>query len=451
MDGQKPGRVVVCSFRYLGGATMPDTSYPWLKFYTTFLDDPKLNRVSERARWRYIQCYLLAGKADAEGLICCEDELLTINDISWRLRAEPATIEEDLSDLVEVGLLKSDNGAWVVTRFTDEQGPTQAAKREQWRERQRRHRERTKNQNKDSEEDEEEDGEEEVEVEVDLDLKKEKEEDTDKEVKRESRVTNDLVEVQEEKDSVVVFSSPFSKKLKTLNLTESEYSSVCLSLEKLIHEHGEDKVYDCFFRWAIEEQNMTIQKAINVIRKMLSSWEVPEGGGVPEPPLTYTADLKRRVVVWSDGVEEQIDKEGSFHDRRNGTFHYGRFPSIHNEGERRQNPTTFMEEVYRNGEWVMMNEEELAAERERNEAMAINEKIKFIKSYPFHSIAERYCEDLKEAGELPLEISDPYNIPIPSTVEQRRRWLKRLEEKNKGAIHDRIPIPQWLYEGIDVE
>ena len=118
---------------------------PWVKLYTEILDDPKLGRMSDALKWRFIQLILLAGECDQEGLIP-----LYLDDISWRLRIEIDLLKKDLTDLEGYGLITinmtpSDYiDSVTVIKFQERQGRTQSAKREQWRDRQQRHRDKDK-------------------------------------------------------------------------------------------------------------------------------------------------------------------------------------------------------------------------------------------------------------------------------------------------------------------
>jgi len=125
---------------------MAETSqvYPWIKLYTKMLDEPKLARLSEGACWRYVQLALLAGRAAAGGALAFGDEPATVEDIAWTLRIDADKLRAQLDELTRAGLVALEGGAYVLTRFLDEQGPGEGAKREQerakWRKRQARHR-----------------------------------------------------------------------------------------------------------------------------------------------------------------------------------------------------------------------------------------------------------------------------------------------------------------------
>lgn len=121
-----------------------NTSMPWIKLYTEILDDVKLSRLTDAQKWRFVQLLLLAGECDAEGALVTGDSPMTPEDVSWRLRIDTQTIVTDLEKLTALGLLHIEDGAIIISKFADRQGPTQEEKREQWRNRQKAHRERIK-------------------------------------------------------------------------------------------------------------------------------------------------------------------------------------------------------------------------------------------------------------------------------------------------------------------
>lgn len=120
------------------------SSMPWIKVYTEFLDDPKIGRVSESAKFRFIQLLLIAGDCDAEGYLSGESSPLTIEDIAWRLRLENKQLQKDMGELQDNDLIELDDDCWLICNFSDRQGRSQAEKRKGWNERQRNKRARDK-------------------------------------------------------------------------------------------------------------------------------------------------------------------------------------------------------------------------------------------------------------------------------------------------------------------
>lgn len=151
--------------------TQTSQVYPWIKLYTAMLDEPKLARMSEGACWRYVQLMLLAGRAAAGGALAFGDEPATVADIAWTLRIDTDKLRSQLDELTRAGLVALEGGAYVLTRFLDEQGPGEGAKREQerakWRKWQARHRAKVTGA-QEAESDSEPESEEELEQELEL-------------------------------------------------------------------------------------------------------------------------------------------------------------------------------------------------------------------------------------------------------------------------------------------
>jgi hypothetical protein len=106
--------------------------YPWLKFRTDLLDEPRYCKLSDLAKVLYFEVYLLAGKGDAGGLVLASDEPASVDDIAFILRRSADTVTAGLAEL-QASRLVDLNGGVTVCRFTSEQGPSQADKRDQWR------------------------------------------------------------------------------------------------------------------------------------------------------------------------------------------------------------------------------------------------------------------------------------------------------------------------------
>jgi DnaD/phage-associated family protein len=113
---------------------------PWVKIYTEILDDVKLSRLTDSQRWRFIQFVIMAAEGDAGGQLVTGDIPMTHEGITWRLRCDPQILETDIKRLIDLGLIEESGGVISVPKFAERQGPTQAAKREQWKLRQEKHR-----------------------------------------------------------------------------------------------------------------------------------------------------------------------------------------------------------------------------------------------------------------------------------------------------------------------
>lgn len=111
------------------------SSMPWVKMYTEMLDDPKIGRLSDAVKWRFVSLILLAGECDKDGYLSNGNELMTVDDIAWRMRITREQCEKDLESLVNCGLIDDIDGAYFVVKFSERQGRPQSEKRAQWRER----------------------------------------------------------------------------------------------------------------------------------------------------------------------------------------------------------------------------------------------------------------------------------------------------------------------------
>lgn len=115
-----------------------DRGYPWLKNYTSLLDNPRYMRLTDCAKAIYQELYLLAGRSDAGGLILGGGEIANPDDIAYLLRRDTSLLRAGLSELQAIGLITLESEQVIITRFEEEQGPSQKEKREQWQIRNRR-------------------------------------------------------------------------------------------------------------------------------------------------------------------------------------------------------------------------------------------------------------------------------------------------------------------------
>lgn len=99
----------------------------WIKLYHEMLDDPKVARLNDSTYRRFIECLLLAGELDEEGL------LPPVADMAWRLRQSETALAQDLSRLAigEMVELKQHEGEerWFISKFAKRQSPTPGAQR----------------------------------------------------------------------------------------------------------------------------------------------------------------------------------------------------------------------------------------------------------------------------------------------------------------------------------
>lgn len=125
---------------------MPHAPMPWVKLYTSRLDDVRFNRLPDALKWRWAQLTMLAGKLDAGGAFVLDGEPMTDDEIAWQLRIEAETWKQESERLKDHGYLLRNGHGWQLTDYLDAQGPdgAHAEKRAQWRERQERHRSKEK-------------------------------------------------------------------------------------------------------------------------------------------------------------------------------------------------------------------------------------------------------------------------------------------------------------------
>lgn len=117
------------------------SSMPWVKMYTEMLDDPKIGRLSDAIKWRFVSLVLLAGECDQDGALISGNEPMSVTDIAWRLRVTREQCETEINPLIECGILADDTGLYFIPKFSERQGRPQSEKRAMWRERQARLRE----------------------------------------------------------------------------------------------------------------------------------------------------------------------------------------------------------------------------------------------------------------------------------------------------------------------
>ena len=99
----------------------------WVKLWHVILDDPKVSRLSDSAYRLFIECILLAGELDKDGL------LPPIDDVAWRLRKSETALTDELTHLALAGLveiIKHENEErWFVSKFGKRQSPSPGAQR----------------------------------------------------------------------------------------------------------------------------------------------------------------------------------------------------------------------------------------------------------------------------------------------------------------------------------
>ncbi len=143
-------------------------NYYWIQFGIEYLNEPDFMQLSDGAVGAYLKLYLLAGRADAGGLLCNHQKVFSSSDLAWLLRCTRDTITVHLAELSTAGYIANDDTGYRVTRFLEEQGPGDEVKRETWRERQRKHRAKVRGEILEEEKEAEREGEEDIECHHDI-------------------------------------------------------------------------------------------------------------------------------------------------------------------------------------------------------------------------------------------------------------------------------------------
>jgi hypothetical protein len=107
----------------------------WIKLYTEMLHDPKLIKLDYAAKWFFVECLLLAGRLEKNGLIGTSD------DVSLAMPKGEKGEKGKLKALAREGLVQEKKGVWYVTNFTKRQMKPSDSK-EAWADRKRKQREK---------------------------------------------------------------------------------------------------------------------------------------------------------------------------------------------------------------------------------------------------------------------------------------------------------------------
>lgn len=108
-------------------------AYPWIKFHTQTLDDPRLGALSNAAWRRYHELLLLAGECAAGGRLVYDGHALTAAELAWRLRVSARRMLADLQALQACGLATCDDDGYRLPAFARSQERLPAGERERWR------------------------------------------------------------------------------------------------------------------------------------------------------------------------------------------------------------------------------------------------------------------------------------------------------------------------------
>lgn len=107
-------------------ANSPDerSRMPSFKVYIEILDDPKMAKLSEVEKWRWVEIMALAKESAQPGLIVLSDEL-----IAWRLRKTTSEVVESIAKFSSLGLVKRTEFGVLLPNFKTRQGDEAPAKR----------------------------------------------------------------------------------------------------------------------------------------------------------------------------------------------------------------------------------------------------------------------------------------------------------------------------------
>lgn len=104
----------------------------WIKLYHEMLDDPKMVLLPDRLWRRAVELFLLAGKTHLDGELP--------EHIAFCLRVDEQELDEDIKELIRIGILSIVDDTLIVTNFADRQSAMSDVERQQ------RHRDTKRNQ-----------------------------------------------------------------------------------------------------------------------------------------------------------------------------------------------------------------------------------------------------------------------------------------------------------------
>lgn len=95
----------------------------WIKLYHEILDDPLMATMPDRLWRRTIELFLVCGRFSDDGC------LPNSKQIAWILRADVATIENDLKEIASLGIITETESGWAVKNFKKRQAPSSSTER----------------------------------------------------------------------------------------------------------------------------------------------------------------------------------------------------------------------------------------------------------------------------------------------------------------------------------
>ena len=97
----------------------------WIKLYHEILDDPLMATMPDHLWRRTIELFLTCGRQDKDGM------LPDAKQISWMLRTDVDSIQKDLAEIAELGIITKTENGWLVNNFAKRQAPSTSTERSQ--------------------------------------------------------------------------------------------------------------------------------------------------------------------------------------------------------------------------------------------------------------------------------------------------------------------------------
>jgi hypothetical protein len=278
-------------------------SYPWMKFYVDWLENPAFMRLSPGAVGTFTRLYLLAGKADANGLIGRADTVYSLDDLEFTTRTTAQELTRHLEELSKARLMTAEDDGWRVVNFPDEQGPSDEVERAKWRERQARHRAKIKNEPA-----------QELERETEREKEKETDRETDIECHGDVTVTHNT-----QPEKLLLSVAPSDTAPDGLSLS-SFFSSFPLQGElkpeieqhftEQVSRHGKDKVAG-YLEYAVKEGfTWSKSQAVNQKHSKVAAWEL-NSEKKPANREVYTGPNGEQIYADGSPVENAAHKKMS--------------------------------------------------------------------------------------------------------------------------------------------
>ena len=96
----------------------------WIKLYLDILDDSKMAILPDRLWRRVVELFLLAGRYNLDG------DLPVTERLAWDLRTTVPSLEAELIEIENTGIIRRTDLGWLVVSFAKRQAPTPHIKRQ---------------------------------------------------------------------------------------------------------------------------------------------------------------------------------------------------------------------------------------------------------------------------------------------------------------------------------